>query len=333
MTLDAPPLEVLGFGCFGKLPISREFIVSGPDGPPASGFDQWIGGGVGLAKARLGRDFDDRITSFPQYRFYWGSRDAYRLAGVICPSEDAAGRKHPFAVFAHLRGNRATGLETAIWIRSLQEQAAGLLTVLAGIETPAGVREVVGSARPAPSPPDPPDLAGYRSYLAERRGGAFWRDLVDADDDDSRYTIVQALVETLGRGGATMNQARFRGGIRYPLSRRGGDETALESFFWLDFTEQYLGQSLGSTWWFRSPGEIDRDRGRFLLYFSPPSDRQWLGLVDPGDDLESISYLERPYGTEPGRQRMNPDLRDILTRESSTLADYLQWARAPHRHA
>ena len=65
MTRHTTSLEVTSFGCYGKLPLSREFIVEGSRDLPDSGFDRWISEGVGLAKARLGPRFDELISGFP----------------------------------------------------------------------------------------------------------------------------------------------------------------------------------------------------------------------------------------------------------------------------
>ena len=39
-------LRVDRFGCFGKLPVSREFLVDGARDLSDSGFDKWVGEGV-----------------------------------------------------------------------------------------------------------------------------------------------------------------------------------------------------------------------------------------------------------------------------------------------
>ena len=83
-------------------------------------------------------------------------------------------------------------------------------------------------------------------------GDEFWRALGEPGAADGRFAVSQALVETLdplrkSQSGQSSQSGAFRGGIRYPLSRGDGTETALESCFWLDLTERRLGRALGNS--------------------------------------------------------------------------------------
>ena len=328
MISSSPSLEVVGFGCFGKLPISREFIVEGSVSLAESGFDRWIGEGVGLAKARLGPRFKERISTFPRYRFFWDGGDDHKLAGVVCPSEDASGRKHPFAFFAHLRGKRISALSSALQVWSLQERTADLLEIVSAAESPKALRETVRSMRLEQPPSKAIVEDQYQRFLQERLGDAFWRNLNGSDGDDRRFTVFQALLETLTPLRKEKDRF-FRGGIRYPLPRGSSTETALDSCFWLDITERCLGRALGNTWWLRSPGNKEEDNRYQFLFLSPPGGTQWASLVDPADALDSISYLDRPFGIDPPEDRMDPNLRAILESKDSTLSDYLHWVSGP----
>ncbi|MFC1572649.1 type VI secretion system-associated protein TagF [Candidatus Eisenbacteria bacterium] len=325
-------LKVEHFGCFGKLPVSREFIVEGARDLSESGFDRWIGGGVGLAKARLGARFGERISNFPRYRFFWSDGKDRMLAGVICPSEDAAGRKHPFALFACVRGKQPSAPSIALQIRGLQEQAEGLLdsfsSTLSSTLTLAALREALRLARQEPTRPDSNPQQEYQRFLGEVPGVGFCGDTNEEGLGDGRFRVFQALVETLSppRKG---DRRTFRGGLRYPLAKGDSAQTALESCFWLDLTERCLGQTLGGACWLHPSQGTEEGHPYFFLFLTTPSDSQWISLVDPGENLESISYLDRPYGTEPPEQRMAPDLRSLLVSRRATFRDYLEWASAP----
>ena len=156
-------------------------------------------------------------------------------------------------------------------------------------------------------------------------GETFWRDLEGSQDNDGRFTIVQAMLETLTPWGENKDRI-FSGGIRYPLPRGGHTKAAMASCFWLDLTARCLGRAIGETWWFRPPGESESDNRSMFLFLSPPGGNQFASLIDPAADLDSISYLDRPYGAEPPEERMDPDLRAILTANTSSLSDYLRWA-------
>jgi type VI secretion system ImpM family protein len=322
MSLSPATLEVIGFGCFGKLPMSREFIIEESRSLSASGLDRWIGEGIGIAKARLGNRFDRQVSGFPPYRFFWDGGQEHMLAGVMRPSEDGAGRKHPFTLFAHVRGKQRSALATALQVWDLQEQCAALLDPLAAAGTPADAREMVRSARPQLA-----DGGGavtrYQRFLARRLTKGLWP-VPGRPDADGRFTTLQAFAETVQPLAGNRAPA-FRGGIRFPLCG-AGEEVDLEPCFWLDLTERRLGRPLASAWWLRSPLAAT-SAGRYLfLFLSPPSRSQWVNLVEPENEVASISYLDRPYGTQPPEQRMAPALRAVLDSAEATFGDCLRWA-------
>lgn len=325
MSHASQSLDFERFGCFGKLPISREFIIEGGEELSASGLDRWMGTGAGLAKARLGPRFDASIHALPRYQFLWDSGSDRLLAGVIGPSEDAAGRKHPFTVFASLCGKKSSALSIALQVWALQEQAEALLISLSVIESPSVLREAIRTASPGPRFGGSQPEDQYQRYLHERSGADFWHDLAGRANADGRFAVLQALVETLTPLRSNALRA-FRGGIRYPLSGSDATHAAMESCFWIDLTERILGRALGDTWWLRSPRGRAEMAPHFLLFLSAPSASQWISLIDPGPGSESISDLDHPYGTEPPEQRMDPNLRAVLESERSTLSDYLHWA-------
>ena len=53
------------FGCFGKLPVSREFLVERNAELTRSGCESWVTEGVALARSPLGAAFKERATRFP----------------------------------------------------------------------------------------------------------------------------------------------------------------------------------------------------------------------------------------------------------------------------
>ena len=326
MSRSSTRLTVEQFCCFGKLPISREFIVEGGNELSDSGFDQWVGNGVGLAKARLGNRFDQLISSFPCYRFLWSAGKERVFAGVICPSKDAAGRKHPFSLFACLRGKSESTLSTAIEVWRYQEAAAAMTESLSGVESPGALRDLLRSADQSPPSNETAPEEEYQSYLNERLGIDFWQSLTDHETSDQRFIVLQALVETLAplRKG---DPRAFRGGIRYPISNSGNVASAMESSFWIDLTERFLRRPRTSSWSLRSPEKTEDGRAFCFLWLTTPADSHWISLVDQQSELESISYLDRPYGTEPPEHRMDPNLRTVLQSDRASLSEYLRWAR------
>jgi type VI secretion system ImpM family protein len=322
MSRTAGALKFDHFGCFGKLPLSREFIVEGSRDLAASGFEPWIGEGIGLAKARLGGRYNDLVRTFPHYRFCWGFSGDAVLSGVIRPSQDGAGRKHPISMFSLLRGNVDSAVDLALQVANLQGQSHDLLVAAEAAETPAALRDLVQSTPPALD--TSVVIERYEKFLAETTARHFWDSLAGDNGDETAFVILQVLIETITplRNG---DARAFRGGIRFPLSEGEGTDFDLATAFWLAVTERLLGKPLGNAWWLRSAGSEGEAMRYLFLFLSPPTPNHWLGLLDQGSELESISYLDRPYGSVSARERMNPQLRALLENDSTTLDDLLRF--------
>lgn len=322
-------LRVDRFGCFGKLPVSREFLVDGARELSESGFDKWVGEGVGTAKARLGPRFDGMIMTFPIYRFTWvGGPSARFLVGQIEPSEDGAGRKHPISVFAlpDLRRMLAAGPLMVAGLQPLHDAMSQLLERARQAESPTQVPEAWRGAFMDLEPDGQALRDLYLHFVTARTGADLWASVPGDGSPGYRYQVMQALVETLtpmrGRDPGT-----YRFGIRFPLSARTPTAAALEVCFWMDLTSRKLGRGLERACCFWST-DSDNGFGPVLyLFFSEPSSAQWMALVDPAAESETISFLDRPYGSQPPEQRMDPALRTILDSPTATLDRYLAWAQ------
>lgn len=321
-------LKVDRFGCFGKLPLSREFLVDGARELAESHFDHWVGEGVGMAKNRLGPRFDGMVMTFPVYRFTWVGGPGVRfLVGQLEPSEDGAGRKHPFSTYAlpDLRRSLSAGPLLAAALQPLHEALDQLLDRSRTCTTPA---QVLDQFRGVYMDLDPESgtLRDHYAHMAGQRTGAdFWARMSDTSPA-YRYQVMQALVESLApMRGRDPGTSRF--GIRFPLTARTPTAGALEVCFWIDITARRLGRGLERACCFWS---TDTDNGfgpTCFLYFSEPSAAQFLALVDPAADLETISFLDRPYGSQPPEQRMDAALRTLLDSPTATLDQYLSWAQ------
>lgn len=318
-------IELRDFGCFGKLEMSREFIVDGARALSGSGFDHWVGEGLALAKSRMGPEFRERATTFPLYRFAWGRDRSTSLAGVMIPSRDGAGRIHPFTVFGFVpRSASDPGAPAfAHQLRDLYARCAELTESGPGLGSPAGVTEALRRIVAVAMHSEDGKVPDYDLYMEQTKVGAFWESVLGDAQSPERFQILQALVETVsylrGRG-----PGEIRLGIRFPLSPQG-EQVDLEVAFWLDMTAQLLRRPLEGCCYFWTPGDAGALGSALYFFFSEPSAAQWSSLVDPDLDIETMSYLHRPYGERP-EDRMDPALRRVLESEGGTLAECVRWA-------
>jgi type VI secretion system ImpM family protein len=321
----APATEVRGFGCHGKLRLSREFITDASPAFSASGFERWLADGMAEAKARLGRRYDERLASFGRWRFVWCGRRAAALAGIVAPSSDAAGRSYPFTVFAAAPASvPASGSPLHhVVIDGLHTKCADLAGAVPGLDSPASVRQMIRDASIVIDGDAASASRRHESFLAETRAGSFWESIFGDLANGMRFQVLQALVESAAhlRG---RDPAGIRLGLRFPISgiaERAPHEVA----FWLEALEGLVRRSLeGSTYFWTDSG--DAGQKSLCFFFSDPSPAQWTALVDPGADIETVTCLDRPYGSRP-EDRMDPRLRGLVEDDERPLAEFVRWAR------
>ncbi len=87
-------------GCFGKLPLSPEFIRVNAKGATLEAFDQWIQEGLLWCRAKLGPQWrNDFLQSESWYFLFQVPQQNEWLIGVMTPSQDKAGRVFPMTLF------------------------------------------------------------------------------------------------------------------------------------------------------------------------------------------------------------------------------------------
>ncbi len=311
------------FGCFGKLPVSREFLVTEAAVLSESGFDNWIGEGLGLAKINLGSDrFRDRVGAFRPQRFVWSPPGGTRAAvGVMVPSEDGAGRLHPFAVYAWVERAESAADDPAHALRmlALHGRLDELVTECRQATDASSllrhVRAVTFEGSTTSATED------YATYLGAQSVGAFFS-AVSAGGTFAApklgHQVLQALIESVEflRGRSPID---IRLGLRCPLAP--GPASTAQVAVWIEWIRSLFQAAIAAPCYFWThPGSVQEGEGSHLhFFFSRPSAAQWTSLVDPEADLETVSALERPYGGDPA-ERMSATLREALDSPDTPLS-------------
>ncbi|WP_102107677.1 type VI secretion system-associated protein TagF [Oceaniglobus roseus] len=93
-----------GFGAFGKIPATGDFIRYGLAQPFLLAWDRWLQEAMSQARGQLGGGWQDCYFAAPIWRFTLSSGQAGQtgMIGVMMPSLDRVGRQFPLTLAAPL---------------------------------------------------------------------------------------------------------------------------------------------------------------------------------------------------------------------------------------
>jgi len=260
-------------GCFGKLPLDREFLRVNAHHPEVEGLDRWIQGGLAAAHERSAGDPAGEGRGL--YGDWTGSHfllppaaagQRYCL-GHMAPSQDSAGRRYPCVAFllAPPREAEPIYLAPLRFLPFFDAAAAVVGSGMAAADRSAWLDEVrglTGVAAPGVAPAAPEEAVGVRLGR-----------LLPDGDADAVAGVLQLLVETV--------VGRPRGGwvLRLPLTREPLSRGVAD---WLHLLDQLRprGAAEQVALW----GPVAADGAALWVIGGQPTPRAFLFLVDGGGD-------------------------------------------------
>lgn len=236
-------MKPLSFGCYGKLPLSPEFIRYNATGLEVQILDQWFQEGLHQAKTRIGPTWSaDYIRSGPWNFLFVPEGHSHLLLGVLTPSKDEVGREFPFLLFLRLS---LESLKTFTWLvplgaeaflRHANEQARegwsglDLRGFREGLETWAIPDfDQILSAKQT-----------YREALKTYTLVEFWKQLFGDSPHRSKYPLYDSLrmcLEPIRKA----SSKKLTWALRFPLLTSAETET-FDLPFWLDLCSRLVGQ-------------------------------------------------------------------------------------------
>ncbi|TDI44658.1 MAG: DUF2094 domain-containing protein [Acidobacteria bacterium] len=230
--------EYLVPGCFGKLPLDREYLESDVSSPAALLLRRLLRemreeGEVPPSVADGEAPNSPRITSRNVLFLLNVPGGSDLLAGIVRPSHDQGGREFPFALFVHIP-RKTFGRHYALLPMALAATWEGLSDVwrsLFGLETKDAFEEMFASME-IPAPADYTEIkASYQAQTRESmehlftRAGGLAPDCVDGR--------LPEVIEQVRKSGHGLQ-------VRLPASpdlRQAGYEAS----FWIDlFNRQFM---------------------------------------------------------------------------------------------
>jgi len=218
--------DAFPIGCYGKLPFWPEYIEHLATTPAASAFKRWIEAGRAEASLEQAGEVRERA----RLRFLMTNPSSPEsLVGVMRPSQDAARRSHPFAVFIRLprRDHAGRFAALALGLAPIWEALDDAWEALAGSPSPGVFSDLRRSFAIPPPRPLPELVAELKAGLGDRAGSIL------AGGGQGRVATTLAALAA----GARDPAERVRPPVLVPVSedaRRACRDLA----FWIDLVDR-----------------------------------------------------------------------------------------------
>jgi type VI secretion system protein ImpM len=322
--------------CFGKLPMSADFVRHNAGGREVLAFDQWLQQGIYHARTELRAEWESSYQRAPAYRFvFFPENSENLLLGVLHPSQDRSERHYPFIVclqidrrlptnrlplipmlFASFLDGATRLVEDAKQNMSLQQIAERTEALRAPVDGDyAGIAREYKTGLTAMTPD------GLREYLwpsnGNERASRVFRNLVDI------------LVPLRGH-----NAARLALGLRFPLP-----PDAVRRSFTASFWLHAAFASMGVNWprpfffWTASSSGPSPAAAFLFLYLRQPSPTSMLSLLRPDLGSDAICAVDVDGHGDPARSALPPRLAATVSATDANLLELLDVLGGPLTHA
>jgi type VI secretion system protein ImpM len=292
--------------CFGKLPSFGDFIRHNAASREVLAFDEWIHQGLYYSRAHFGASWDQAFAAAPQYHFLFYPENADRfLVGLMQPSRDKSLRSYPFVVSLLIDRRRIAEGRSHLLPITLSQFLVGSRQLVSRALNGMDAREIADQTQSLSfaALDQVASESVYRTEFLEKVGlERFWQNLFGSFNDPRKYLILNNLGETL-QPFKSRGLHRLTLGLRFPLSSDPSSAT-YEVCFWVQLCLTILGAPAVTPILFWA-GHQDTHPGYLFLFFRQPSPRNYLQLLQPDIDSETICAVDK-------------DGRDKLTTLSSS---------------
>ena len=275
-------------GCFGKLPLSPEFIRVNAKGSTLQDFDQWMQEGLLWCRAKLGPQWRNNFLKSESWNFLFQvPKQKEWLIGVMMPSQDKAGRGFPMTLFLRIEnfsGDQALIPMLPLLLQDFLEKAKHLLQeewkTLSLIE----FREKVGKLIQPDSLKQEQVHQLYHEFLRSYSLKTFLRMCGVATqrlaDSELKGVVKKMLTEN-----------------RHPINSLGGqlmsfpliDEPAFpfEIPFWMEYLNSINGKHMAAPllFWNKCPS---KGRAVLLTQDAPVATKSFWSLLHSDQSLETV---------------------------------------------
>ena len=275
-------------GCFGKLPLSPEFIRVNAKGSTLQDFDQWMQEGLLWCRAKLGPQWRNDFLKSECWNFLFQvPKRKEWLIGVMMPSQDKAGRGFPMTLFMRIEnfsGDQKLIPMLPLLLQDFLEKAKHLLQEEWKTISLIEFREKVGKLIQPDSLKQEHVSHLYHEFLHSYSLKAFLR-VCGVATQRLTESEVKGMVQKM----VTEN--------RHPINSQGGelmsfpliDEPAFpfEIPFWMEYVTSINGKHMAAPllFWNKSPS-----KGRAVLFTqdAPVAPKSFWSLLHSDQRLETV---------------------------------------------
>jgi type VI secretion system protein ImpM len=316
--------DVLTVGCYGKLPMSPEFIRYNATGPEVLALDHWFQEGLHYAKSKIGSTWSKEYLEADAWNFLFAPEGAAEfLLGVLTPSRDGAGREFPFFLFLRLQAQRFKQS-----VSTLPLGCADFLLKSNEMVTRGWAGMELGQLRTRLDEWSIPTLdailaanGAYQEQVSQQTMEDFWVDLFGDFAHPSKYFLDHSLSACMDSFRSSPSKG-LAWGLKFPLIRNTCTE-AYDLPCWLDACSRYLGSSPQGMLllWQRRTSKI---KPCLMATFGKPLSKLVLFLIRPGQQ-DNAWYDLAPEAIPPESSRLiNPNRRLTLDNHHMRLKAFLE---------
>ena len=319
-------------GCFGKLPLSPEFIRVNAKGATLDAFDQWIQEGLLWCRAKIGPQWrNDFLQSEPWHFLFQIPKQKEWLIGVITPSQDKAGRGFPMTVFLRFEnryGDQKLIPMLPLLLQDFLEKAENLLQEEWKSLSLVEFREKVGKLIQA-SPLKQEQVSQlYHEFLHSYSLKAFLRVCGVSTQRVTESEVKGMVQKILTENRPSINSQRGQL-MSFPLIHEPA--FPFEIPFWMEYVSSINGKRMATPllFWNKCPS---KGRAVLLTQDAPVAPKSFWSLIHSDKHLETAWEMRAMdetemssedetlnFGPQPTDAAKDNSLNNLLERHTSNV--------------
>ena len=284
-------------GCFGKLPVSPEFVRYQASGSAFMEMDRWLQAGIVHLKTQMNHKQTIENSEATCWSFVFAPEgiDEF-LVGIGIPSYDAAGRAFPMLCFLRvLRKEFHARIQFApVVFSSFLHEARLQLTDCFNNPNAENFIGFLRNWALGESDPSQKIEQLYKVYMDTQTNGRYWEEVLeDRKDSMEKYKTRMMwklnLILAPFRNGEATKPSKMKWGIKFPIHQSENTNT-FDIPFWVDCTLEMMQQKgeCHFLFWNRCPVE---GHGYLLAFLQQPSPKVYSVLLRPQEQSELVWKL------------------------------------------